>query len=405
MSLRAVVIGLLIVVASGTTTFAQSDEPAEPPKLSIQPVDAEGTYFTLEMEPGQERELAVRLGNFGTEPAAAKTYAADVRTQINGGLDIAPGSDETGDVTGWLDYSAETFELEPGESRMKRFDVSVPEDAEPGEYLTSVVIETAEPVPAGEEPGAGGIGLNQTLRQAIAVFITLPGDAENAVEIGDAGYRSLPAGASVRVEVSNTGRLIIAPAVEVTIRDASGEEVTSSSIDMDSFYPDTSTLIEVGLLQPLEPGDYTVDLRIEEEELSVSEEGLSFTVEEPEVSGTPEPAGIATETVTISEIRSGDDALQAVEIVTTIENGGAAVSGARLTLTVERDGEIVEEYVLGSSLSFPAGSAEFRQRYIPLDGWEPGTYTFSVTLEGTDPNNDELVELSTAVSETTVTVE
>ena len=194
------------------------------------------------------------------------------------------------------------------------------------------------------------------------------------------------------------------PAGEIILKDESGNIVTRASVAMDSVYAGHETLVELPLIQPLEPGDYTVSLSLEAEGASASDEAIPFSVDEPEVSGTPASVGVAIDSVAVNETRAADDALQAVEIVTTIENGGASVSDAQLTLTVERDDELVEEYVLGSSLSFPEGSTEFRQRYVPLEGWEPGTYTFSVTLEATDPNTDESVQLSTAEAETTVTV-
>lgn len=80
-------------------------------------------------------------------------------------------------------------------------------------------------------------------------------------------------------------------------------------------------------------------------------------------------------------------------------------SNARVTRSVTRDGEPVEDLELGSSLTFPTGPAEFKQRYFPLAGWTPGVYAFSVTLESIDPNNNQAVVLDEAEADVTVTVE
>ena len=69
------------------------------------------------------------------------------------------------------------------------------------------------------------------------------------------------------------------------------------------------------------------------------------------------------------------------------------------------DGEPVEELELGSSLTFPAGIAQFQQRYFPMEGWTPGVYEFAITLDSIDPNTGEPVTLDTVVAATTVTVE
>ena len=44
-------------------------------------------------------------------------------------------------------------------------------------------------------------------------------------------------------------------------------------------------------------------------------------------------------------------------------------------------------------------------RYLPPTGWEPGTYAFSVSLETVDPATGTAIELASAQSETSVTVQ
>ena len=96
---------------------------------------------------------------------------------------------------------------------------------------------------------------------------------------------------------------------------------------------------------------------------------------------------------------------QLVAVAVQIDNPGMQVANGRLTLRVTRDGEPVEELELGSSLTFPAGIAQFQQRYFPMEGWTPGVYEFAITLDSIDPNTGEPVTLDTVVAATTVTVE
>ena len=67
-----------------------------------------------------------------------------------------------------------------------------------------------------------------------------------------------------------------------------------------------------------------------------------------------------------------------------------------MTLHVERDGEFVEDLPLGSSLVVASGTTEIAQRYVPLGRWEPGSYTFSTTLEATDLTSGQVTLLDTA---------
>ena len=401
--------GLVLVTAVAIVPVAAQDQDAVP-RLSITPVGVEGNFFDIVLSPGEQRQLTVELGNFGAETVEARTYAADVRTVSNGGFDAELAGEPVSGTTTWLDYPDETFELAAGERRQRDVTVTAPADAQPGEYITSLVIQNAEPVALGDATPGAGFGFNQVLRQVIAVAIEIPGPREPGLEIGEATYQTTAAGAALQVAVTNAGNVHLSPDAEIVLRTVDGGEVTRASVEMGSFYTETATTIAIGLLQPLEPGEYRVSVTLREDgvpdadPIEVMRDDLPLIVAAPDVSGTPAPETIAIESVAVNELRDADGTLQAVEVLATIDNPGAPIAGARLTLTVERDGELVEEYVLGSSLSFPAGSADFRQRYVPIEGWAPGTYDFSVTLEATDPNTGALVELTTVQSETTVTV-
>src|SRR5699024_10925594 len=117
---------------------------------------------------------------------------------------------------------------------------------------------------------------------------------------------------------------------------------------------------------------------------------------EPPAAATPVAEPVTIDTVTLDPITAPDtDALQAVNVGVTLANPDAAIPSAQLTLHVSRDGELVEDYPLNSSLVVQAGATQIQQRYVPLGSWEPGTYTFALTLEAVDPNTGQVTVLAT----------
>ncbi|HET8524959.1 MAG TPA: hypothetical protein VFL82_17130, partial [Thermomicrobiales bacterium] len=106
---------------------AQTSAPAAAPEFILKPVDQAGPYFALTMEAGSDKSLAVDLGNAGTEPVAARTYAADVYTLINGGFGVRDEDASSTGTTTWLDYPAETLQLPPRKMIERTFTVHVPE--------------------------------------------------------------------------------------------------------------------------------------------------------------------------------------------------------------------------------------------------------------------------------------
>jgi hypothetical protein len=410
------VAALGLALASGVASAYQDnaatpDAPGEAtpavasgvPLLAFAPTESERGYFELTLDPGKSATVSVRIANVGTETYSLITYAADVYTRVNGGSESRLKDEPTSGATRWLDYPSETFDLEPGQEIIRDIVVTVPEGTTPGEYTSSIVIQNRDPIEGAAE---GGVGMLQVIRQAIAVAITVPGPAQPALAIDEATYSLAPAYASVLVSVENSGNIRLAPVATMALTDADGAEVTSASIAMETFFPGTTANLEFPLVRTLEPGEYHVTLSLADAEhgASAGPADLPLTVEEPV--GTP----VAETTINIAEVgitegRNAEGDLQVVEVAVTIDNPGMQASNARLTLHVTRDGEPVEDLELGSSLTFPTGPAEFKQRYFPLEGWTPGVYTFSVTLESIDPNNGQPVELDTAEAAAPVTVE
>lgn len=50
------------------------------------------------------------------------------------------------------------------------------------------------------------------------------------------------------------------------------------------------------------------------------------------------------------------------------------------TGNVQREGETGESYPLAQSQALPQGNTDVAQRYIPVDGWQPDTYTFQLVI-------------------------
>lgn len=394
--LIAALLALLIIAAPVSPVMAAEDEV---PQLGIAPVGVEGNYFSLELEAGVTRELKVALSNLGTQEAAARTYAADAYTIINGGFGARLAGEPVSGTTTWLDYEASTLDIAPGTAVVRTFNVTVPDDAGPGEFLTSLVIENAEPV-----KGTGAVTLNHVIRQVIAVAITIPGERTPALEIGAAQHKAAGAVGSILVEVKNTGNTHLKPSGEFVLTDTGGE-VLRQPIAMDSFYAGTETFVEVQMIEPLAAGDYEVQLSLADEAHDVAVESGQLPFRVDVAMDQPALPPVSITSITVNELRDGNGALQYVEPIVTIQNDGASMTGGEVALHVTRDGIEVETFVLGTSLTFAEGETEVRQRYLPPGGWVAGTYRFTVTISGFDPRGNQNVLLDEADPVTPTIVE
>jgi hypothetical protein len=275
--------GLLLTLLAAAAPVAAAEHEV---KLRITPLGAEGTFFELELEPGERHRLEVELANLGEGDISVRTYAADVYSLINGGFGAELRDEPASGTTLWLDYQTEVFDLPAGEGLERSFSVSVPRDAGPGQYVTSIVLENDQPL-----RGSGPVALDQVIRQAVAVALTVPGPQAPALQVGSARHSIVAERSTVAVEVRNPGNVHLKPKGTISLRDAAGTIVSQAPVAMDSVYAGTDTLVEVPLAELLGPGDYSVDLELEDDATGAraSGAGLPLQVLPPVSSGVDQP--------------------------------------------------------------------------------------------------------------------
>ena len=249
----------VLVIALFASMVSGAGAADAPISLGIKPVGVSGSYFTLNMSPGETRQLTVALGNFGTEKAEAKTFAADAYSIVNGGFGVRLDGEATSGTTTWLSYPAETLQIEAGKSETRTFNVSIPADANPGEYITGMVIQNATPT---APSSSGSVAINQINRQAIAVAITVPGPLVAGVAINQIAYKAVGERSVLSFGVANTGNMHLKPAGEFVLKTPDGQEIAHGAMQMDSFYAGTATNVEGLLAQKLNPGDYVAALTL-----------------------------------------------------------------------------------------------------------------------------------------------
>lgn len=278
-NLASLLMALGLALAPSTSAAATTTEAEQPVNLSLRPVDHPGSYFDVTMEPGESRELTVALGNNGGAAMDVSTYPADAYTIINGGFGAKQSGTESTGTTTWLDYTAEELSLPAGQASERTLTMTVPQETEPGQYITSLVLENAEPV-----KGSGEVALDQIVRQALPVTVKVPGPLEPAFEFTDAGHHETAGRSVVEVGITNTGNAHVEPIGDLTVRDDDGKTVSETQVTMSDFFAGTQTKVETTLDGALEPGEYTLSVSMTDPDsgASATATALPFTVEEPD---------------------------------------------------------------------------------------------------------------------------
>jgi hypothetical protein len=271
---RSAVIALVVGSLGTTEMRAASSGPSA--RLGLTPVGQTGLYFDLTMAPGEKRSLRVEVANFGADVVKTRTYVADAYSMVNGGFAAALFGAPRSGSAGWLDYPDRELTLRPGDVIPVDFPVAVPVATPPGQYVTSVVAESADLF----HSGAGSIAFDQVNRVAIAVAIEVPGASRPAIRIGAVSHKTAGGLSFVSFGVANPGNVHLKPIGRFVLRDADRAELVAMDVAMDSVYAGMKTRLEVPLPSALRPADYCAELRLTDPTTKVSDstECLPFAV-------------------------------------------------------------------------------------------------------------------------------
>jgi hypothetical protein len=261
-------------VFSGSVNGASADDGKQQVNLSLKPMDQPGSYFSLNMGPGQNRQLKVELGNHGAAAIAARTYAADGYTLINGGFGAKDRDSTATGATSWLTYPSEVLQLPAGQASVRTFTLTVPAGAAPGDYVSGLVLENDRPI-----QGAGSVALNQIVRQVVAVSIHVSGPLQAALSLGTASHKLTGGNSVVAVQIKNTGTTNLKPAGPLRISDHDGKTVSEAAVSLDTVFARTDTQSETTLNGKLQPGNYTAIMTLTDPATQTTTTGtIPFTV-------------------------------------------------------------------------------------------------------------------------------
>lgn len=345
--------------------------------------DAPNGYFEVELQPGESYTISARVLNLGEVEAPLVAYVANVVHPPNGGFGAAESDVEPVGVTNWVSVSVEEFVLEKGEETVITAEITVPEDATPGQHVTALVVSTSEALPI-----AGVEHLKQVLKSGIPVVVQVPGPIHGAFEIGSPTATRMSDEVVIDLPIVNLGNIRVQPAGTLTIRNANQEPVAEFEIAMDSVYSQNSAPIQITAPPQFASGEYTIDLTLTDSDTGASDsiENALIVIDDP-----AEPSVLTLEQYSIEP--NAEDIVFATAGVT-IVNNGEQLAATSVTLHIYLDGILTEEFSLATNQVMLQGQNSYSSVYVPLSGeWESGTYTFRITIHAVDPSGGQEIEL------------
>lgn len=241
--LSQVLAGVFTVVslAAAGATAAAEEAPADLASFGISPAGPDAPdqrpYLVVAAPPGAVIHEQVALVNQDSAPVALDVYAGDV-VMADGGLSVAARDADSSGAGSWIAVDGpSSFEVPPQTPEsgfgysIVPFTVTVPADAQPGDYIGGLVASLVTDGQAGEN--SPGIELEQ--RVAARLYIRVDGELRPGLEVAGLTAAWTPGGpagvgtgtVTVDYTLRNTGNMRMAVEPEVKVAGPFGLAGTS----------------------------------------------------------------------------------------------------------------------------------------------------------------------------------
>ncbi len=237
-----VFVGMLLVVLSlfPYSVVFQAQAAAVGAKFALQPVTYDPSepetrsYFIFTTKFGTRIQSRVRIVNSGTQTGTALLYGVDATTGQTSGAVYLTNSASRQDVGSWLTLNERRVTLQPGQSQIVTFWVTIPKSTRSGQHVGGIVAENTSVT----TPVHSNLQVDLEHLTIIAVQVNLPPPfVKRIVATGiTAGGANLYQ--RLFLSLRNTGTMMLKPTGTLRVTDKQGH-VRTWTLQLDTFLPQT----------------------------------------------------------------------------------------------------------------------------------------------------------------------
>jgi P pilus assembly chaperone PapD len=228
-------------------------------------VEASPMRVELSAGPGGTATQAVSLTNAGDAPVRIRAAATDW-TLAHDGTPQFEGSEQDGpfSATSWIRVAPPEIVIEPGETGLVRFSLTVPENVTAGGYRTSVLFDVS---PAALNPLEAKRGISFKSRIATLVYVDI-GNLPPELELTNLETQVAGAQTLLVATVRNPSKRTVRTKGAIRLLDSTNSLVRSMPLPDVPVLPESSRLITAPVadgtpLQVLAPDRYRVEITID----------------------------------------------------------------------------------------------------------------------------------------------
>lgn len=189
------------------------------------PYEENLSWFVYTNNAGETVSDMATVKNFSNEPVDVNVYAVDALSSETGSFILTFPEEEQKGIGAWTDVKSKSLTIPPYEVIDVPFEIKIPADAPPGQYLGGIVIENGQGETAAEVSGKeNGTSVSVKTRIGSRVYLTIPGEIIEDIQFTDFyAQKELTTGITkFYLTLVNNGNMSYEPELIIDIYDPAG---------------------------------------------------------------------------------------------------------------------------------------------------------------------------------------
>lgn len=214
-----IVTAILILGVSSASAMAQITLSVKNPN----PYEGNFSWFVYTKNAGETISDIATVKNFSNSPVNVTIYAVDAVSSDSGSFILSFTEDEQKGIGEWTDVKSKSLTIPPYEVIDVPFEIKIPADAPPGQYLGGIVIENGLSDTTEKDEKKKGTSISVKTRIGSRVYLTIPGEIIEDVNFTDFfAKKEITGNTRFFLTLENKGNMSYEPEVKIDIFDQSG---------------------------------------------------------------------------------------------------------------------------------------------------------------------------------------
>lgn len=213
------------------------------------PYTGNQSWFVYERKPGEVIDDIATIKNYGDEAAKVTVYAVDATTNDSGSFILKFANEEQKSIGAWTELKQKEYLIHPDERIDVPFQIEIPNEASPSQYLGGIVAETGGTDTTAQK-SKSSCANNQICSTSVAVktrigsriYLTIPGEIKEDISWDNFVVIEKISGKTFfKFQIKNNGNVAYEPKVEIEITDLYGNLYDKFEKSLGSSLPNTTT--------------------------------------------------------------------------------------------------------------------------------------------------------------------